>query len=195
LTNDQSTGPRAPSTQFAVHPADIVSVLHGSPNVLLSGFDTEPMPGSWLRPALRFVSTDGSEGGVGMELEARAFALRCIKVGTAAAMAAAIGGAGFWVGAGARPAPTTAGAQSQQWFVAGVGAKGITINSNSVSLLVSPGELLPNGEVLQAVIPARNTYITDRAAVVVQAAAGASGLANSASKPSPALRNPGETKP
>jgi len=157
----------------------------------MSGFGAEPMPGSWARPAMRFVSADGSEDGIGMELVARASAMRWIRIGTASALAAALAGAGFWMGTGARPVPAAA---SAQWFVAGVGAQGIVINTNSVALLISPGELLPNGEVLQAVIPGRSTYITDRATVVVQVAAGASGSATSTSTPAPATRRNGEPK-
>lgn len=150
------------------HPSEIVSAILNSDTITLDGFSQDPMPGSWLRPALRFVPADVSlaDGGVDEELSARAQAIRWTRRGIGAAMLLALLSIAFWMGVATRPAPTEA---SSEWFVGGVGAQGVIVNSDSVALLVSPGEKLPNGEILQAVIPERSTYVTDHATVLVQA--------------------------
>ena len=143
--------------------------MYGSEIVSLEGFDTEPMPGSWMRPALRFVSADLSPaGGIAAEMDARAQAIRWTRRGIGIMFVIGLMSCAFWFGVGGRPAPAEA---SSQWFIAGVGAQGVVVNTGSVALLIAPGEKLPNGETLQAVVPERSTYITDHATVVVQKSA------------------------
>ena len=161
-----STDKSREQPSFSGHPCEIVISLYGSEAVVLAGFEPMPMPGAWYRPSLRLISAESMDmHGIRTELDARARAVRLTRSATLLAFLVGALALAFWVGVGARPAPAEA---SSQWFVAGVGAQGVIVNSESVALMVSPGEMLPNGELLQAVIPERATYVTNHATVVLQ---------------------------
>ena len=159
------------------HPSELVAAIFGSETIVLEGFAPEPMPSSWLRPHLRFVPADVSlaRDGIGGELSARAKAILWTRRGIGAAILVCLLSLTFWFGIASRPAPTEA---SSRWYVGGVGAQGVIVNSDSVVLLVAPGETLPNGEILQAVIPERSTYVTDHATVIVQGRQPSKAVAN-----------------
>lgn len=149
------------------HPSDIVAAIYGHPSITLEGFQAERMPGAWFRPALRFVSADTTvaDGGIEEALSSRLLLIRWIRRGIGFALVIALVALAFWAGVASRPMLREA---SSTWYVESMSVHGVSVNSNSVKLLIAPGENLPNGEVLQAVIPERSTYVTDRATVTIQ---------------------------
>lgn len=159
-----SSGQASP---FDADPSDVVAAMIGSPVIVLDGFDPDPLLAPMMRPGLHFVSATDLPGveGAERELRRRNARLRWIKRITVLLSTVCFAFAGFWLGAQSRPAPTAA---SAQWYVVGVGAQGVIVRTDGLSVLIAPGELLPNGETLQQVIPEKSTYVSDHATVIVQ---------------------------
>lgn len=140
------------------------------PAIALKGFGAEPMHGSTLRPGFHFTSVHDVPDSAAQQQELRKHRRRMawIRWATLSLIVIAVGLGGFWLGANGRPKPTAA---SSQWHAVGVGAQGVIVRTDGLSVLIAPGELLPNGETLQQVIPEKSTYVSDHATVIVQPSA------------------------
>lgn len=156
------------SSLFDAHPADIVGILFGSETVVLSGFAAEPMPGTWLRPALRFVSADMSvDAGLREQIKQRTRTLRLLTGSTWAVGLLGLVFLGFLLGTYVRP-DSTPPVADLNWSVLRIEQQGVVVQFENTVFTVAPGQALPNGDVLQTVLPDRFAYTTERSTVVLQ---------------------------
>lgn len=146
----------------SAHPADLIAAINGADKITLGGFGVPPMPHSWLRPGLRFVSAHESPVAAVATAHTQHRVQILIRWATAVLLLAFGLGAGFWGGTFTVEGP------SQSWSVVQVEASGVVIRQSSgTEAFVKSGSKLPNGDLLKETNPAQRAYVTDKAAIMI----------------------------
>lgn len=148
------------------NPTQLIAALYGSTRVTLAGFGAEPMPNSWVRPGIRFVSVDSSPASVAKSAHARQKILMGIRGVIVALLIISSISAGMWFATSSSPINTSATSQ-MAWSVISVSNDGITISSNNSPFQVKLGSKLPNGETLMSTAPQRRAYVTDKSTSMI----------------------------
>lgn len=149
---------------YSAHPSDLIAALCGDDKINLEGFGAAPMPKSWVRPGMRFVSAHETPASEALAAQNMRRLLLSIRTMTMGLLFVAGIGLGSWLGA-----YTPEKSSSKLWVVAEVGTSGIQIVLDEIKVPILIGESLPNGETLLATLPDQRAYVTNKSTTVLTA--------------------------
>ena len=152
----------AKNESYSAHPSELVAILCGNEDVSLGGFGAAPMPKSWVRPGMRFVSAHETPASEALAAQHMGFLLLAIRFMTMGLLFFAGVGLGTWIGA-----YTPEKSSSQLWFVAGIGINEVQVSMDDKKVSVLIGDNLPNGETILATMPDQRAYLTNKSTTVL----------------------------
>lgn len=153
-------------------PQDIAVALVGAETVTLRGFSAEPLPPTWIRPDVNFVTASiGPTDLMRQDRRRRRKALAMVVIALIALQLALLSAMAF---VRSTPFSTNTG---QAWHVTNVQARGVVLATGGgagkppITTFVEVGGRLPTGEVLQSTVPDKNAYVTNSTTVVLRTSA------------------------
>lgn len=151
------------------HPVDLVEAIHGGEKVTLCGFGAEPMPNTFVRAALRFVSADETPAAAIQFVRERQRSLAIIRGSVWALMFVSGIGLGIWINSFLTTDPVYAQEVAGAWSVVSVNEDGLVIRAtdSNEQTKIQISAKLPNGEVLLSTIPARRAYMTNKSTIML----------------------------
>lgn len=161
---------------ITMRPHEVVAALIGRDAVTIGGYLPEAAPLPWLRLDRTFISAsptianadEVSRIALQRRTAARALATSTLILALLAALVAGIAIAPAVTPASPQlPSPLRPLSQQAPWHVIGIETGALITSVGGIRVSFAPGDRLPNGDLLQALMPMQAAYITDKSTVVI----------------------------